>query len=119
MCSHPTAHQFPPMLVAECPLIIQGLPKLPDYAVCHLSEACNRVDCCIYSEFLDMTFNSWFELNCDLYLQAGMERLLSPKEYVLGGEINWDEGQLGCCCCFVLSGKIDRNQIQRGGIGDN
>ncbi|KAK7494165.1 hypothetical protein BaRGS_00014638, partial [Batillaria attramentaria] len=79
----------------ECTSPTQKLPGLPSSAVCHLSPACNRLDCCLYSEFLDMTFNVWFELNCDLYIQAGLERLVSPKLYVLGGEVDWNAGIAG------------------------
>ncbi|KAL8609977.1 hypothetical protein ACOMHN_029470 [Nucella lapillus] len=80
----------------ECPFPTQYLPKLDARKMaCHLSAACNRVDCCIHSSFLGISFHAWVELNCDLYLQAGVERLASPKLYVMGDEVDWNQGIKG------------------------
>lgn len=63
-------------LISVCPLSFLKVPSLPRELTCHIPETCTAINCCLSVDFLDMTFNTFINIDtCNYILSGCVEKL--------------------------------------------
>ena len=66
--------------MTDCTSLTTTLPSLPDNTVCHITESCNSVQCCINVDKIGQSFEASIDIDpCKLILKIRIEKLKFEK----------------------------------------